>query len=189
MVAGEMSSLRIETKRLVLEGLVPEDAPALNAIRNDPVTRRYLAPKPPETLEATLELIDTIAADNAGGAACNLAIRLRNGALIGLVGVWKIDVERQVGELGYLVAREHCNRGYATEALGALFTHVDKRSLTLDAMVHLDNVASIRLLDRFGFSRIPPTGDEDPGCVYYRRRAPVHAPRDARYCRGCDVRS
>jgi RimJ/RimL family protein N-acetyltransferase len=164
-----MSSMRIDTKRLVLDELVLEDATVLNAIRNDPVTRRYLAPKPREELETTRGLIVTIAADNARGAACNLAIRLRDGTLIGFAGVWKIDAERGIGELGYLVAREHCNRGYATEALGALLDHVRGQGLTLDAMVHADNVASIRLLDRFGFLPIPPTGSEDPGCVYYRR--------------------
>ncbi len=162
----------IRTRRLVLDEFGDDDVEPLNAIRRDEETLRYLPPRPPESLLVTRSLVRTIRANNAEGRAVNLAVReVETGTLLGFAGMWRIDAAAKQGELGYMIARAHWNRGYATEALAALFELIDREhpELRLVGMVHVDNEASIRLLQRFEFTRVPRAGDEDPDCVRYTR--------------------
>jgi RimJ/RimL family protein N-acetyltransferase len=54
-------------------------------------------------------------------------------------------------ELGYWLGREFWNRGIATQAVGMLLCVVDERPLY--AHVAVDNIASIRVLEKCGFAR------------------------------------
>ena len=79
-----------------------------------------------------------------------------SGALLGACDIRRPDrTDPAIGELGYLLAGEARGRGLATRAIW-LLTDWSFRELgmqRLQALVHPDNVASARLLQRLGFTR------------------------------------
>jgi RimJ/RimL family protein N-acetyltransferase len=64
-----------------------------------------------------------------------------------------LEWEGRAATIGYTLAREHWGRGFATEAVDALLTHLfEGRSATrVHAQLHPENVASARVLERSGF--------------------------------------
>jgi spore coat polysaccharide biosynthesis protein SpsF len=99
--------------------------------------------------------------------------RLRVAEVAGeAVGTLRVDVTAAVGEVGIAVAPAHRGRGLATPMLRALVADCagDPQVVTLEAVVHPDNVASLRAFTRAGFA---PVGDRD-GFRLLRR--PVRRP-------------
>lgn len=72
---------------------------------------------------------------------------LFNGAVAGNVESWEQDGEREVG---YWLGREYWGKGIATRALSAFLDYVEERPLYAYVVKH--NVASIRVLEKCGFS-------------------------------------
>ena len=72
-----------------------------------------------------------------------------DGAVAGNIGCWEDDGRRLVG---YWIGREFWGRGLATEALAELVGIVDARPL--HAEVVNTNVASVRVLEKCGFTRV-----------------------------------
>ena len=79
-----------------------------------------------------------------------------SGALLGACDIRRPDrTDPAIGELGYLLGGEARGRGLATRAIW-LLTDWSFRELgmhRLQALVHPDNTASVRLLERLGFTR------------------------------------
>jgi RimJ/RimL family protein N-acetyltransferase len=71
-----------------------------------------------------------------------------DGTVVGNIASWEQNGQRLVG---YWVGREHWGRGVATEALARFVGQVSIRPL--NAHVAVDNVASIRVLEKCGFRR------------------------------------
>jgi [ribosomal protein S5]-alanine N-acetyltransferase len=82
-----------------------------------------------------------------------LVIRLEDGAFVGLIG---IDYVEQAHELWYLLSRAQWGRGYGGAAVEALLRQITghPRIRTLVATAVVGNVASWRLLERAGFTRV-----------------------------------
>jgi RimJ/RimL family protein N-acetyltransferase len=80
-----------------------------------------------------------------------------DGAVAGNIVSWVRDGERFVG---YWIGREHWGRGIATAALSEFLRRVTTRPLV--AAVAVDNVGSIRVLEKCGFRLTgPPAVGED----------------------------
>ena len=84
----------------------------------------------------------------------------RDGSLIGSTGLYAVS-EDACAMTGYVLAREVWGRGYATEALTAMLQIAALMGLEeLSAFCHAEHKASIRVLEKCGFSRdagvIPP---------------------------------
>lgn len=75
--------------------------------------------------------------------------------LMGTVTLFCWDRDNRRAEVGYVLSRAHWGRGYAQEAVRAAlrfaFTAMDVWRVEAD--VHPDNAASLRLLERLGFRR------------------------------------
>jgi [ribosomal protein S5]-alanine N-acetyltransferase len=106
----------------------------------------------------------------------------RDGRLIGSTGLAVHDEARAM--TGYVLARDAWGRGYATEALTAMVQIAAAMGLEeLSALCHAEHQASIRVLEKCGFSR--DTGVISPMCfpnsalaapqpvVRYSRRTPA----------------
>lgn len=80
-------------------------------------------------------------------------IRREDGEFVGLIGV---DYVEQAHELWYLLCRSQWGRGYGTAAVVNLLERIagHPRVRTLVATAVAENVASWRLLERTGFSRV-----------------------------------
>jgi len=142
----------LQTNRLLLRPLSLADAEAFFRYRSLPEVCRFQSfqPKTRSEIEAFLCENET-APPNSPGTWRQLAVCLRDGTLIGDVGLHTLD-EWQL-EIGYTLAPEHQGKGYATEAVAAVlqqaFNGWNKHRVT--ASVDPENQASIRLLERLGF--------------------------------------
>ncbi len=109
----------LETGRLQLRQLTPEDAPALFAVLGDRETMLWY-PRP-FTLEETLGRIERYMGLYPSGAGLLGIVLKENGQLIGDCGIIWQEVEGvQQPEIGYHMHRAHWGRGYATEAARAV---------------------------------------------------------------------
>lgn len=142
-------TVRIETPRLILRPRTPEDADALHASFADPELMKYWSGPPHETVERTRTDFARSVADPHWRA---WAVTLRAGdTAIGFVAAGE-KRQRNVTEIGYMLAREHWGRGIAREAVSALIDRIfaeGQRKVFADT--DPDNVPSRGLLERLGF--------------------------------------
>jgi len=75
--------------------------------------------------------------------------------LIGDAGIHFLDPENMQCEIGYTIAKKYQGNGFGREAVSGiieyLFTKLHKHRIT--ASVDPENTASIRLLEKLGFSK------------------------------------
>jgi len=149
---------RLETARLILGGLVPEDAPALARLTDDPAITGAIDFLPePFTLEDAKGLIH--GGNRERDRFLGAWIRGEGGAaaLVGVVGAHL----RGPGfiEIGYWIGGAARGRGFAFEAVSALAGHLARRfpARTLVAECRPANTASWGLLRKLGFE---DTGEE-----------------------------
>jgi len=79
-----------------------------------------------------------------------------DGEVAGNIGCWVADGRRLVG---YWIGQEFWGRGLATEALAELVDIVDARPLYAEVVT--TNVASIRVLEKCGFTQVKAHVGED----------------------------
>ena len=157
----------IETERLVLRPLEPEDAPALARGAGDFEVARRLATVPhPYAVEDALAFVE---ARPGEGRVWGI---VEKGALKGIVSIRD--------ELGYWIARPHWGRGIATEASRAAARAWFAAGPAMLTASHMDdNEASRRVLLKLGFEDAGPKpipsralGREVPGRLMRLGRAP-----------------
>lgn len=164
--------IRLETERLVLREMKPEDAPALVAVLGDAETMRWY-PRP-YTFAEVEEAIARQIGRYAGGAGLLGMVLKENDSLIGDCGVVWQEVEGLAEpEVGYHVHRTFWNRGLATEAARAAMMYAFT-ALHCDHVISLirpENVASRRVAEKNGLAvdRVVFWRNYDH-CVYRRER-------------------
>lgn len=141
--------MELETPRLRLDALHPEDAPALFRYRSDPEVARYQGWQPVALADAD-RFIGKQPATPMPGAWFQRAIRWRDGALIGDLGFCLSG--DGLGEFGITMAPEQQGRGFAREAaqalLGELFGRLDVHRV--HASVDPRNDAGMALMRSLG---------------------------------------
>jgi RimJ/RimL family protein N-acetyltransferase len=146
--------MEMNTPRLRLDALRPTDAEALFGYRGDPDVARFQGWRPASVAEA----VDFI--ERQAGASLDTpdswfqrAIRLReDGTLLGDLGIHlPADVEGSV-EFGVSIAPAHQGRGYACEAVRAVFGLVFGQlgRHRIHASVDPRNLASMAMLRALG---------------------------------------
>ncbi len=146
----------LTTERLILRAHHDGDIDALYALFTDPATMRYWG-APPWTEPAQA---DAMLARGAAGFAAREAIRFalvlrEGGTMIGSCTLFAIDTQNRRAEMGYILAAEAWGKGLMHEALGALldwgFGPLGLHRVEAD--VDPRNVASVKALERLGFTR------------------------------------
>ncbi len=145
----------LHTDRLVLRRIEPDDVGQLLARRNDPEVARFETWTLPFPAERMQEIVDAVVAmgEPRDGEWWMAAIDERStGASIGEVAV-RLGFGGRSAEIGYTLEPGSWGRGYATEAVDAMLDHLfDAVGVSrVSAMLHPDNVASARVLERCGF--------------------------------------
>jgi [ribosomal protein S5]-alanine N-acetyltransferase len=163
----QFASDEIRTERLVLRRARMDDAVEMHRIMSDPIAMRFWSTPPHAELAETERWIASMVEDNP--TTRDDFIVTYDGQLIGKLGAWRLP------EFGFLFDPAHWGRGFAREALAAF---IERRqmlgSTELTADVDPRNAASIRLLERAGFTesgRASGTwlvGDELCDSVYFR---------------------
>ena len=112
----------LETERLLLRPLTPQDAPTLHQLagRREIADTTISIPHPYSEEQARQWIAGTADLFAKGeGVAFGVQLK-REGNLAGAAGLRDIDAEHSLAELGFWVAVEHWGQGYATEAAGAV---------------------------------------------------------------------
>ncbi|MFL6706914.1 MAG: GNAT family N-acetyltransferase [Massilia sp.] len=146
----------LDTSRLILRPLRPDDAPAIFAMYSEVQVMRYWTGAPWTDPARAEEYVATSAQDIAAGTAMRLGVEVKaSGQCVGQVTLFHFDVQNRRCDLGYALNRDHWGQGYVGEALhalldfgfGALGLH------RVEADIDPRNTASLRTAERLGFVR------------------------------------
>lgn len=143
----------IRTERLLLRRLKPEDAPAYYTLRSSPEVMLYLQrPLVQSEEEALAQIKEQLQAQDEGKMVVWAIANLLD-EFIGVAGYWRMQLEHQRSEVGYMLPVNYHGQGYATEALREIlaFGFNQLKLHKIEADVDPKNTASLRLLKRFGF--------------------------------------
>jgi len=161
-----------KTLNLHIRPVEESDAPALSVLRSDERVNRYLDREKITSLAAAQAFIKKIKeAVDAGTSFYWIICRTSDAALIGTICLWNFSADQGSAEIGYELHPDYQGRGYMQEAVECIirfgFTERDLR--IIEAMTHKDNLPSLKLLNRNGFTADPlQTNEENPDCVFYR---------------------
>lgn len=144
----------LETNRILLRHLEPNDLDSLFALYSDPAITQFI-PDAPTTLAETKEELDWFLHGHPRHPELGLwaTIHKASGQFIGRCGLlpWQIDGRSEV-EIAYTIARPHWGQGLATEAALAIRDYAfDKLGLTrLVCLIDEENAASMRVAEKIG---------------------------------------
>lgn len=144
---------QLETKRLVLREMQPDDAEALFRVLSDAEVMRYYDSQPFTTLEESFQTIARHRRRFEQQEAIRWGITLKGeNIVIGNCGfAW--EMQDRCAELGYVLSRSYWRQGIMTEALQAVlaFGFDTKHVHRVEAEVMVNNIASIRTLQKLHF--------------------------------------
>ena len=146
----------LETARLVIRPLRRQDARDIYAYASDPEVARFVLWEPHRSLSDTRAWIRYVRGLYRQGLPASWAVTLRDsGRVIGTIGFMWYSEANAAGEIGYSFSRAEWNRGYATEALGAVIASAfGALPLNrLEAQYDLRNPASGRVMEKCGMRK------------------------------------
>lgn len=162
----------LETERLALREMTDDDAGFYLAMLSDPDFKAHIADRGVRTEEQALAHMQdrVFTSYEVHGFGMWLVSRKQDGAAIGMAGLVKRDFLDFV-DIGYAFLPSGRGEGYATEASAGVMRYaiehfgIDK----LAAIVSPANGASIRVLERLGFSHCGQMQFPDDGdiCEYF----------------------
>jgi ribosomal-protein-alanine N-acetyltransferase len=144
------------TQRLHLRGVLPRDKAGLHACFGDVESMRYWNFPASKTVTETERTLGWLAKTSSpyDHLAWTIADRTHD-QCIGMVNYHHREVRNRRLEIGYIIARKHQGRGFGTEAVQALIQYcTDELAVhRIEALIHPENTASTRLVERLGFRR------------------------------------
>ena len=144
----------LETDRLLLRRLTPNDAPALFRTVGDPAVMRYWIPGPDADVERARDRIADIEAHwDAHGFGDYAVVTKAGRRLIGFAGLHHIADMDEVN-IGYALERTQWRHGLGEELCRRLTAFgVEVLGLPrIVAVIDPANIASLRLVERCGFT-------------------------------------
>lgn len=152
-----MSSMHIETDRLILREMYPDDLDAVHEWRSDPEVARYMDFEP-ATQDQSREFLEGCLSANAADPreAYILAIvEKASGTAIGWIG-WGAPSAPKVDagdiDFGYALRTASWGRGYGTESLRAViaYCHDELGVRTFFGETDVRNARSARVMEKAG---------------------------------------
>jgi len=142
----------LETDRLLLRGLQPEDLDAYAAMYADPEVMRYLEDgRPLDRAAAWRSMALHLGHWSLRGYGQWALIERSTGEFVGRAGLWQPDGWPGL-EIGWVLGRPYWGHGYATEAARSAIAYTANQ-LDADHLISLirpENSPSIRLAERLG---------------------------------------
>ena len=153
----------LRTKRLLLREITAADAAAVFQFRSDPEVQRYNDGVMTGVQEA-VDLIASLADGYRRQTMLEWGVTLHEDqdTVMGIMGYANWSREHRRAEIGYCLRRDHWRRGIAEEALRVIITFgFEEMQLNrIHACCWVENVASIRLIEKLGFQREGVLRDE-----------------------------
>src|SRR5215469_13065664 len=142
----------LETERLILRHLRPNDVDAIFAVIGDPETMKFY-PQKFTREDAMAWITRSMERYRHDGYGLFAVVLKSNGEVIGNCGLMRQDVDGEsMLEVGYHFRRDHWGHGYATEAaLGCMdyaFRHLQAEKVV--SLILPENVPSRRVAERNG---------------------------------------
>ena len=148
--------MNIKTSRLTIKTFSLNMAQSVYENSQDDDTRRFVPDEVYDSAEEARAAIEFLISryDSDDGPFVYPIITHDGGKNIGYVQLCKVDEE--AWEIGYHIAKDFTGKGYATEAVKA-FLPVMAQKLNLNEIYGIclaENLASIRVLEKCGFTQI-----------------------------------
>ena len=144
---------RLETSRLILRPFESGDAAAAFGWFGDPIVMRFTPTGPDTSIHQTKARLGNYQQHQiTHGFSKWIILERRLGSAIGDSGLLKLEEQGWI-DLGFRLVQSYWGKGLATEAASAWVRaafddfHIDR----LTALVHPENVASIRVLEKLRF--------------------------------------
>lgn len=162
----------VETERLRLRWLTPNDAAFMLELVNDPTWIEFIGKRNVNTVEEARTYITTkyVADYNGRGFGLNLVELKDSGMPVGICGLIKRETLEDV-DVGFAFLPRYAGQGYATESAAAVLEH-GRRALGIGRIVAITlphNLRSIRVLEKAGlrFERIIRMAGDDEDLALY----------------------
>jgi [ribosomal protein S5]-alanine N-acetyltransferase len=144
----------LETERLVLREITPDDAEDVFRIYSDPQVMRYWGAAPMGSIDEARRKIDGVARAFREHEGIRWAITHKGSdRLIGSCGHWRLIKQHLRSEIGYELAPEQWGQGIMPEAVGAIVRFGFERMglHSIEAQIEPNNQGSRRVLEKLGF--------------------------------------
>ena len=141
----------IESERLILRQLTPEDAPDFFACYADPEVFRYSRHSEETSLQSATHTLSILFKRHQERIMLCWAIVLKeNQHFMGRIQMQSDEVHR--AGVGYQLGKQYWGNGYATEALRAVIAYLFEQTTVnrIDAATWSENTASARVLEKAG---------------------------------------
>jgi [ribosomal protein S5]-alanine N-acetyltransferase len=145
-------TLPARTARLSLREFVMSDFEAVHAYSSDPRVTRYLFFGPRDE-QSTTDYLEGLLASQRERPRTRFELAVEESASMRVIGACDLSfIERNVVDLGYMLALDAWGQGYATEIALSLIdaAFFDLRADRVISTVDVNNGASIRVLEKIG---------------------------------------
>lgn len=144
----------LETERLVIRRVYSTDIELFRATSDKEVTK-YEPWQPHEDVTQLMEYINQVFDRYEKGDVTEWTIELEEtGDPIGMINIHNVSKVHKHGELGFWLAKEYWNKGFATEACKAVltyaFTELDFQRI--HSITASENIACKRVLEKIGMA-------------------------------------
>jgi RimJ/RimL family protein N-acetyltransferase len=151
-----MEKVFLQTSRFRLRPFVEADVPFLMELNSDPEVMRFTGEVAFDSVEAARNRLSILTSEFLERRMGRfVVVDLKTGEKLGWCGLKWLD-DLQVVDLGYRFFRRHWGKGIASETALICLSY-GFRSLHLSeifAYADLKNIASVRVLEKYGFNRI-----------------------------------
>jgi len=177
-ISTQLQIPTLETARLRLRGHQHEDFPQLAAMWSEPEVFRYISGKPSTEQQSWARLLNYLGHWSLMGFGYWAVQEKATGRFIGEAGF--ADFKREMSpsikgipELGWALATHAHGKGYATEAVRAAIQWGDAnlKSPRTVCIIGPENLASIRVAEKCGFTEIQRTTYAGQPTILYSRDA------------------
>ena len=145
------------TERLRLTRMQQKHILSFAAYRADPVVAKYQSWDSYSLADATLFVEDLVRRDpDVPGEWYQFAVEdIQTGELIGDLAMGTNKIDPRLVEVGFTIAEEHWNKGFATEALSSLISYAfeDRGKHRITATTDVLNSGCVALLEKLNFTR------------------------------------
>lgn len=159
----------LETNRLYLREMTPEDAENAYLLNLDPDVIKYTGDVPFESIDEARNFLENYDHYKKYGFGRWAVIEKNEDRFVGWCGL-KYTAESDEFDIGFRFSKTNWNKGYATEAaLACLDLGFSKYGMTeIVGRAMVENKASIRVLEKIGLTFVKPYILHDEEGVIYK---------------------
>lgn len=151
-------NMQLQTHRLLLRELVPEDLGMIHGMNSIPEVDQYNTLGLPESIAVTEKILQDWLSEQQAGPRLHYVFGIMDtatGTFIGMIGLRLGKLKYRIAEVWYKLFPDHWGKGYATEALKELlrFAFKDMNLHRIEAGCAIGNAGSIKVLEKAGMIR------------------------------------